>query len=222
MLVLRNPALPVFIVGFIAECVEILALRRGSVAESVKIANLPLLSTLFALALGVASLARVWNYPAHVMSVAGTWATGFIGAGAANVINNLPAAALLSSKLPAHPYQLLLGLDLDPISAWLVRCRRCSGYESRDNRRRAVRVDLQPDRRHRDRPHAYGRPRRHVRTTSSSLATDEFALAHRGNHRVDALVVESEVQHWFKVVKVTGRVVRDQYPTGNEFGTTAS
>jgi arsenical pump membrane protein len=114
MLVLRNPALPVFIVGFIAECVEILALRRGSVAESVKIANLPLLSTLFALALGVASLARVWNYPAHVMSVAGTWATGFIGAGAANVINNLPAAALLSSKLPAHPYQLLLGLDLGP------------------------------------------------------------------------------------------------------------
>jgi arsenical pump membrane protein len=114
MLVLRNPALPVFIVGFIAECVEILALRRGTVAESVKIANLPLLSTLFALALGVASLARVWNYPAHVMSVAGTWATGFIGAGAANVINNLPAAALLSSKLPAHPYQLLLGLDLGP------------------------------------------------------------------------------------------------------------
>ncbi|MGA2970784.1 MAG: ArsB/NhaD family transporter [Acidimicrobiales bacterium] len=79
-----------------------------------KIANLPLLSTLFALALGVASIARVWNYPAHVMSIAGTWATGFIGAGSANVINNLPAAALLSSKLPAHPYQLLLGLDLGP------------------------------------------------------------------------------------------------------------
>jgi arsenical pump membrane protein len=78
------------------------------------VANVPLLTTLFALAFGVASLARVWNYPAHMMSVAGTWATGLIGAGSANVINNLPAAALLSSRLPAHPYQLLLGLDLGP------------------------------------------------------------------------------------------------------------
>jgi arsenical pump membrane protein len=114
MLVLRSPALPVFIVGVVAEGVEILALRRVSVAASAKVANLPLLSTLFALALGVASLARVWHYPAHVMSTAGTWATGMIGAGSANVINNLPAAALLSSRLPAHPYQLLLGLDLGP------------------------------------------------------------------------------------------------------------
>jgi arsenical pump membrane protein len=114
MLVLRSPALPVFTIGLVAEVIEILALRRVHVAESAKVANLPLLSTLFALALGVASLARVWHYPAHVMTVSGTWATGLIGAGSANVINNLPAAALLSSKLPAHPYQLLLGLDLGP------------------------------------------------------------------------------------------------------------
>jgi arsenical pump membrane protein len=114
MLALRSPALPVFIVGLVAEGVEILILRRVSVPATAKIANLPLLATLFALALGVASLARVWHYPAHLMSVAGTWATGLIGAGSANVLNNLPAAALLSSKLPAHPYQLLLGLDLGP------------------------------------------------------------------------------------------------------------
>ena len=114
MLVLRNPALPVFLVGVVAEILEVLAFRRASVAESAKIANLPLLATLFALAFGVASLARVWHYPAHVMSSAGSWTTGLIGAGSANVINNLPAAALLSSKLPAHPYQLLLGLDLGP------------------------------------------------------------------------------------------------------------
>jgi arsenical pump membrane protein len=114
MLVLRNPALPVLVVGTIAECIEILVLRRVSVTSSAKVANLPLLSTLFAFALGVASLARVWHYPAHVMSVSGPWATGFIGAGSANVMNNLPAAALLSSRLPSHPYQLLLGLDLGP------------------------------------------------------------------------------------------------------------
>jgi arsenical pump membrane protein len=114
MLVLRNPALPVLIVGVAAEFIEIVAIRRASLTAAVKVANLPLLSTLFAFALGVASLARVWHYPAHLMSVAGPWATGFIGAGSANVINNLPAAALLSARLPAHPYQLLLGLDLGP------------------------------------------------------------------------------------------------------------
>jgi arsenical pump membrane protein len=114
MLVLRSPALPVLVVGVVAEVVEVIVLRRASVADSAKIANAPLLSTLFVLALGVASLARVWHYPAHIMSDAGSWATGLIGAGSANVINNLPAAALLSSKLPAHPYQLLLGLDLGP------------------------------------------------------------------------------------------------------------
>ncbi len=114
MLILRDPALPVLIVGIGAEGLEIAALRRASVADALKVANIPLLATLFTLALGVASLARLWHYPAHLMSSANAWSTGLIGAGSANVINNLPAAALLSSKLPAHPYQLLLGLDLGP------------------------------------------------------------------------------------------------------------
>jgi arsenical pump membrane protein len=114
MLAVRNAALPVVIVGVAAEFVEIVILRRTTVRQSTKVANVPLLAVLFALALAVASLARVWHYPAHVMASAGTWATGAIGAGSANVINNLPAAALLSSRLPAHPYQLLLGLDLGP------------------------------------------------------------------------------------------------------------
>ena len=37
-----------------------------------------------------------------------------IAVGASVVVNNLPAAVLLSAHVPAHPRALLLGLDLGP------------------------------------------------------------------------------------------------------------
>jgi arsenical pump membrane protein len=37
-----------------------------------------------------------------------------VGAGGALLVNNLPAAVVLSSHQPAHPRALLLGLDLGP------------------------------------------------------------------------------------------------------------
>jgi arsenical pump membrane protein len=47
---------------------------------------------------------------ASVGSVATTW----IGVGTAGLVNNLPAAVLLSSRTPPHPTALLVGLDLGP------------------------------------------------------------------------------------------------------------
>ena len=44
----------------------------------------------------------------------GRWATAWIAVGAASIVNNLPAAVLLSAHPPAHPRALLLGLDLGP------------------------------------------------------------------------------------------------------------
>jgi Na+/H+ antiporter NhaD/arsenite permease-like protein len=114
MLFLSSPALFVLGVGIVCEVVEIFCFRRTNARTIVGVANIPLLSTLFGLALVVAVVARVWSYPAHLMATAGPWATAAIGAGSANVMNNLPASALLSSSLPAHPYELLLGLDLGP------------------------------------------------------------------------------------------------------------
>jgi arsenical pump membrane protein len=114
MLVLRSPALPVLTTGIVAEIIEIRLLRRTNLASAVKVANIMLLGGLFSFTFGVAIVARLWDYPARIMASAGTWASAAIGAGSANVVNNLPSAALLSSKLPAHPYQLLLGLDLGP------------------------------------------------------------------------------------------------------------
>lgn len=114
MLFVSDPALFVLGVGIVAEVVELVWLRRTKVGAVMSVANLPLLGGLFGFALIVAVVARVWSYPAHLMASAGPWTTAAIGAGSANVINNLPASALLSSKLPSHPYELLLGLDLGP------------------------------------------------------------------------------------------------------------
>ena len=56
------------------------------------------------------------KWPDHVLvnlwSTA--WAAAGIGAAASVLLNNLPAAALLSAQLPPHPNPLLVGLHLGP------------------------------------------------------------------------------------------------------------
>jgi arsenical pump membrane protein len=49
-----------------------------------------------------------------MMRSAGTWGTSGIGALGAVLINNLPAAMLLSARPPIHPRSLLIGLNLGP------------------------------------------------------------------------------------------------------------
>ena len=69
---------------------------------------------LFALAVGLGTVARAWAAPAALLDSGGAAETAAIGALAAVVLNNLPAAALLSAHQPAHPLALLVGLDLGP------------------------------------------------------------------------------------------------------------
>ena len=114
MLATANPALPVLAVGVAAELWETLVIRRSRLSEALRVLNLALLGGLFCFSSAVAVVARLWHAPEHLMTSAGTWASAGVGVLSANVINNLPAAALLSSKLPTHPFALLLGLDLGP------------------------------------------------------------------------------------------------------------
>ena len=113
MLVLANPALPVLIVGVATEA-TVLFTTAPRLRNVLEMLNLPLLAGLFLLAFAIAVVARKWHFPSNLMASSGIWATASIGALGANIMNNLPAAALLSAKLPSHPYALLIGLDLGP------------------------------------------------------------------------------------------------------------
>ena len=104
ILVLPNPALPVLAAGFVA-----VALRRLRPRI-----DLPVLAGLFVVAVALGTLGRHWHAPAHLLVQLGRWGTAGVGAGAAVVANNLPAASLLAAQRPPHPLALLLGLDLGP------------------------------------------------------------------------------------------------------------
>ena len=104
VLVLPNAALPVLALGLVASALRRLRPRL----------NLRALALLFALAVGLGTIARAWNGPAQLLASSGRWATAAIAALSSILVNNLPAAVLFSAQPPPHPRALLLGLDLGP------------------------------------------------------------------------------------------------------------
>ena len=110
VLALPNPGLPVLAVGVLA----VLTRRdvgRAAVIEAV--GPLALLG-LFSVAVLLGALARAWSGPADLLASASPAETTAIGALAAILVNNLPAAVLLSATPPPHPRALLLGLNVGP------------------------------------------------------------------------------------------------------------
>ncbi len=101
---LREPALPVLALGLAATAAHRKTPRLG----------LPTLAALFALSVGLGTLARAWHGPAALLASNGTWTTAVTSALASVLLNNLPAAVLFSAQPPAHPAALLVGLDLGP------------------------------------------------------------------------------------------------------------
>jgi arsenical pump membrane protein len=107
VLVLSRPALPVFALGAAVAIVGRLGMRR-----SLRAANPVLLLGVLGVAVLLGALARGANI--NLLEHAGRWETAWIAAGASVLVNNLPAAVVLSAHPPAHPRALLLGLDLGP------------------------------------------------------------------------------------------------------------
>jgi arsenical pump membrane protein len=113
ILVLTSSALPVLAVGgFLV--VTRLAQRRLSLSQ-VK-AGVDVLSVLgiYLVAVALGTVARSWTYPGELLHHASTVSTAAIAAVASVLMNNLPAAVLLGSNMPAHPQSLLFGLNIGP------------------------------------------------------------------------------------------------------------
>jgi arsenical pump membrane protein len=104
MLALHNPAPLVMAVGLIAIVVRRLRPRLG----------IRVLAALFLFAVVLGTLARRWSGPASLLAHAGGIRDALIGALSSVLLNNLPAASLLSAQRPPHPLPLLIGLNLGP------------------------------------------------------------------------------------------------------------
>ncbi|MGC2484677.1 MAG: SLC13 family permease [Acidimicrobiales bacterium] len=114
MLALSRPALPVFILGAVVEVYSWCAVHARGPRETMRTANPTLVVPLFVLAVLVGWLGRSWAWPSHLVAHASSLATATAAGLTSIVINNLPAASLFAGRHVAHPYALLLGLDLGP------------------------------------------------------------------------------------------------------------
>jgi arsenical pump membrane protein len=113
MLFTTDPALPVAGLGVLASGAHVLR-GRFKLRHALDALSPLALVGLFALSVALGTLARIWQGPAQLLHGANAWTTTAIGATLANLVNNLPAAVILSAHPPAHPYALLIGLDLGP------------------------------------------------------------------------------------------------------------
>lgn len=110
---LAKPALPVLGAGLIAAAGARLK-GRLSTRELIDAVSPLVLGAVFALSVALGVLARAWDGPAHLIAGAGAIETATIGALGTILVNNLPAAVLLSSQAVPHPHELLIGLNLGP------------------------------------------------------------------------------------------------------------
>jgi arsenical pump membrane protein len=145
VVVLHNPAVPVVAVG-----AAVVGIRLATGAERprrvVNVLGVPVLVGLFGVAVALGTLGRVWSGPATLMSNLDLWGTAVVAAGSSVLVNNLPAASLLAARVPAHPFAMLVGLNLGPnlfatgSLAWFLWLRAARTAGSRPSIARASRL----------------------------------------------------------------------------------
>jgi len=113
VLVLTSPALAVLSIGVAAVAIR-LRQRAMVVRDIACTVDVGVLTALFSVAVALGTLASAWSGPGRLMASAGRWESAVIGVVGAALLNNLPAAVLLSARMPSHPRALLIGLDLGP------------------------------------------------------------------------------------------------------------
>jgi arsenical pump membrane protein len=108
-----GPSLPVLGLGV---AVAAWGLGRGWLTPRDVLESLDPRSTgaLLALTVVLGTVARAWGLPGDLMAASSPLVSALTGSLGAVLLNNLPAAVLLSARPAAHPLALLLGLDLGP------------------------------------------------------------------------------------------------------------
>ncbi len=145
VVVLPNAALPVLGVGIAA---VILRMRpwRTALGGARDVLGLPVLVGLFGVAVALGALGRAWSGPASLLAHLGPWATAGVAAGTTVLVNNLPAASLLSARPPSHPFSLLVGLNIGPnlfvtgSLAWVLWWRSARNVNVKPSLGEAVRL----------------------------------------------------------------------------------
>ena len=148
VIVIRSAALPVFVIGVLAAGFR--ATRGGpvTIGQIWQVLGVPVLAGLFGAAVALGTLGRAWSGPAVLLSHLSGWATAGFAAIATVVLNNLPAASMLAARTPAHPLQLLIGLNLGPnlcvtgSLAWLLWIRSARDAGARPSLARASRLGV--------------------------------------------------------------------------------
>jgi arsenical pump membrane protein len=113
MLTLETAAPFVAALGLAVAAAEVRA-RRASWRAALGSLDPAILIGLLGLAVVLGTIARGWSGPAHLVDDAGRFETAGIAALAAILVNNLPAAVLLSAGHLPHPRALLVGLAVGP------------------------------------------------------------------------------------------------------------
>ncbi len=143
VLVLRSPALPVAGVGAVAAGVRV-ARRRERPGRALEVLGLPVLVGLLGVAVALGTAGRAWSGPAQALAHLDAWATAGFAAATSVIVDNLPAASLLSARAPRHPFALLVGLDVGPnlfvtgSLSWILWLRAARSAGARPSLRRAT------------------------------------------------------------------------------------
>ncbi|HET9094008.1 MAG TPA: SLC13 family permease [Solirubrobacteraceae bacterium] len=144
---LPDAALPVAAVGVLALGLA-LGPSRSTLRAGLEVLGLPVLIGLFGVAVALGTLGRAWSGPAALLTHLGPWTTAAVAAGSTVLVNNLPAASLLSARALVHPYSLLVGLNIGPnlfVSgslAWVLWWRSARTADARPELGAVIRLGL--------------------------------------------------------------------------------
>jgi arsenical pump membrane protein len=161
VVVTRSAALPVFGIGVAVVAVRAASSRsrpatsdqdgneqRFGLRRIFDVLGVPVLAGLFGAAVALGALGRAWSGPAVLLAHLSGWATAAFAAVATVLVNNLPAASMLAARTPAHPFQLLIGLNLGPnlcvtgSLAWLLWLRSARDAGAQPSLGRASRLGV--------------------------------------------------------------------------------